>query len=1333
MPPSVGIVLKLAQQLHGSTQVPIATKQAVVTTLELWSRRVLLEIAQRVDLTASAEDLQSLGHNPFPLPTFAKMDGVLSLSTSGPAPPNLLDCFDSVVDDDSEIQASYTPGDLVARSQNLIATVHAIFTDIPRTGTLDEAKLRELYTTALEGYLFAGCMAFAMKMFDKSAFLNSVILLFAPNYAEALYNQATTMLTAGHKEDAVFWWRLTLRAKPGYWAAAEQLSNMLVAENRPLEAVTTLSNCINATITQNVAPNTLQTWQKLLSLYHTLGNIYYSHKQVRQAVQVFAQVIMLASLPEHLKMGPTPFSWSAVESEKFKVNFASDQTPDVATSEIEALTETISNVMLAWFMEERDHVASVPVSTASALLVTPKKAMKVRFKLYGDVGLPPLLLRLTLMQCPGLGKLTKDKECGYELQASDSDNGRVTVPPAVLPLFQSVTITMANALLNLAKILQDGIHSGKTDHAISFNNRSPTFYDIISLYLLSLSLNPSASTANNIGILLTSLSTSNPNRNHVRSLALAYYQYGLSLDPKHPHLYTNLGSLFKEQGRLKPAIEMYLNAVKCDSTFDTALGNLAAAYQDNGQTRLAIQYYRKAVAANPGFAEAICGLANCLSSICSWTGRGKSPRESCGVDEDGMICFEDTSGWITRLINVINEQLNEGRIWGRGIVYKSPILAQDVLKATGELSNGIINRLLPFVSPKHQLEGEGTMVVRAVEEATRLCQLRWYREPDAPSDEFPRPRLPPLLHTPAASTVSPFHTFTLPLDAEQVLGIAQLTALRISVSTLRQPWLPRHVFRPPKSPETTGGALNVGYVSSDFVDHPLAHLMQSVFGFHDSSKVRPICYATTPSDGSSYRSRIEKQAIVRDISAMSTHQVIETILKDNIHVLVNLNGYTKGARNDIFAARPVPVQVGLMGYAGTMGAGWIDYVFSDWIASAEQQRDSFSEKLIVCQPSFFCCDHRQTAPDSFAVRKNVSRAPVGSGKMFEQGSALPDRLSHHHHKVHKPRSPPRSCGTGGVQTVQKPQKQDDNIDIQKYALSQLENSPLVDGYSSDDYLYGKKDQWEDTFSSDLDSKMDKRGSDASVEDEADSLGTPRLPPFPHELSKRTKLRQQIFPDLPKDAILLGSFNQLYKITPETLFLWLQILHREPNAYLWLLQFPPSGESQIRNMASLWYQGTDNVNSRILFTPVTDKNVFITRSRVCDLFLDTPECNAHTTAADVIWNGTPILTYPKHDHKMASRVASSIIAASIPHPPSAEAEVMYRTLVVHSNQEYVDNTLKLISEPDLETLTKYRQLLYSQRECGRFFDTKQWVKKLEEGLWRAWKDWTEGICQDITMD
>jgi protein O-GlcNAc transferase len=105
-------------------------------------------------------------------------------------------------------------------------------------------------------------------------------------------------------------------------------------------------------------------------------------------------------------------------------------------------------------------------------------------------------------------------------------------------------------------------------------------------------------------------------------------------------------------------------------------------------------------------------------------------------------------------------------------------------------------------------------------------------------------------------------------------------------------------------------------------NHPLAHLMLSTFSLHDRQKFNIFVYATTSSDNSYYRQRIEQDAqIFRDVSASPAQEVVEQITEDKIHVLVNLGGYTKAARNDIFAARPCPVQMSFLGYAATSGAG----------------------------------------------------------------------------------------------------------------------------------------------------------------------------------------------------------------------------------------------------------------------------------------------------------------------------------------------------------------------------------------------------------------------------
>lgn len=160
--------------------------------------------------------------------------------------------------------------------------------------------------------------------------------------------------------------------------------------------------------------------------------------------------------------------------------------------------------------------------------------------------------------------------------------------------------------------------------------------------------------------------------------------------------------------------------------------------------------------------------------------------------------------------------------------------------------------------------------------------------------------------------------------------------------------------------------------------------MQSVFGFHDVSRAKAFCYATTASDNSVHRQQIEREApVFRDASSWSTDRLVHKIVEDGIHILVNLNGYTRGARNEVFAARPAPIQMSFMGFAGTLGAEWCDYLLADETAvppdtlrpyrrnidlddqfKDDQSMDAedwvYSENIIFCRDTFFCCDHAQS-------------------------------------------------------------------------------------------------------------------------------------------------------------------------------------------------------------------------------------------------------------------------------------------------------------------------------------------------------------------------------------
>lgn len=160
------------------------------------------------------------------------------------------------------------------------------------------------------------------------------------------------------------------------------------------------------------------------------------------------------------------------------------------------------------------------------------------------------------------------------------------------------------------------------------------------------------------------------------------------------------------------------------------------------------------------------------------------------------------------------------------------------------------------------------------------------------------------------------------------------------------------------------GRLRIGYVSSDFGNHPTSHLMQSIPGMHGRENVEVFCYSLNPDDGTTFRSKIvEESEHFVDLSHVKCNvKAAKIINSDNINILINMNGYTKGARNEIFAMKPAPIQVMWLGYPATSGAEYIDYFITDEISSPKSTSENFSEKFAFMPHTYFIGDHKQMFP-----------------------------------------------------------------------------------------------------------------------------------------------------------------------------------------------------------------------------------------------------------------------------------------------------------------------------------------------------------------------------------
>lgn len=154
--------------------------------------------------------------------------------------------------------------------------------------------------------------------------------------------------------------------------------------------------------------------------------------------------------------------------------------------------------------------------------------------------------------------------------------------------------------------------------------------------------------------------------------------------------------------------------------------------------------------------------------------------------------------------------------------------------------------------------------------------------------------------------------------------------------------------------------LRVGYLSTDFEDHPVGFVIAEVIERHDRNKLEIFAYSIGDGDGGEHRQRLMKSFDhFVDLAQSSARATTERIRRDGIDVLVDLNGWTGKNRPEALALRCAPVQVSWLGYAGTMGVPcFADYIVGDPVATPMDQQPWFSERIVQMPHSYMPVDTR---------------------------------------------------------------------------------------------------------------------------------------------------------------------------------------------------------------------------------------------------------------------------------------------------------------------------------------------------------------------------------------
>ena len=189
---------------------------------------------------------------------------------------------------------------------------------------------------------------------------------------------------------------------------------------------------------------------------------------------------------------------------------------------------------------------------------------------------------------------------------------------------------------------------------------------------------------------------------------------------------------------------------------------------------------------------------------------------------------------------------------------------------------------------------------------------------------------------------------------------------------------PQKAIALPAKPTEQPERLRIGYFSADFHNHPTMYLMAQIFAAHDKSHFEIFAY----SYGSDRQDEMRKKLVstvdvFHDVREMNDMQIVELARAEKLDIAIDLKGFTQNTRLAPFAYGLAPVQISYLGYPGTLGADFIDYIVADPVVIPDDKRQYYSEQVIYLPNTYQPTDNTRVISDKIITREDMGLPSKG--------------------------------------------------------------------------------------------------------------------------------------------------------------------------------------------------------------------------------------------------------------------------------------------------------------------------------------------------------------------
>ena len=386
--------------------------------------------------------------------------------------------------------------------------------------------------------------------------------------------------------------------------------------------------------------------------------------------------------------------------------------------------------------------------------------------------------------------------------------------------------------------------------------------------------------------------------------ALDFFRRSIKADPKNAIAYSNLGNVFLELEKYKEAIANYDKAIALDPKYAEAWSNKGNALTKLKKFESALKAYSTALLTNPNYTEAWSNKGACLGA---------------------MQLFDEAIAHVSKGIeinpNYSSAWLNLGQIYGDMGQHEQSLQSYEKAlqkNPSADFLEGLTLYLKALIGDWATYQEDiNSLLVNVTEGKKATPPLAFLSFIDSPKDQ---------------------------------LKVAQIWAKNESPTINTLAAITKYQNQ----------KIKIAYFSADFRDHPVSYLTAELFELHNRNRFEIYGFSTRKAEASPIRTRlISSFDHFIEVDDLSDKEVAVLARQLQIDIAIDLGGHTQHARTGIFAHRAAPIQVNYLGFAGTMGATYIDYIIADKIVIPAEFSECYTEKKVYLPHSYMVDDSKR--------------------------------------------------------------------------------------------------------------------------------------------------------------------------------------------------------------------------------------------------------------------------------------------------------------------------------------------------------------------------------------